>query len=357
MNKKHFLKLKKQKEIKKEKIEETSILHIKNIYDYQGRSFILQPSDLKPGEHECFIPKKHIHTWSGHTKGVSSIRFFPIYGHLLLSAGMDNKVKIWDVYNNNQQCIRTYMGHTKAVRDICFSNDGKRFLSCGYDRFIKLWDAETGACLGSYTNHKVPYCVKFFPGDNNIFVVGGSDKKIIQWDCTSQKIVQEYDQHLGAVNTITFIDDNRRFLTSSDDKSIRIWEWGIPVVIKYISEPHMHSMPSITVHPNGNWFAAQSLDNQILVYSTRDRFKLNKKKRFLGHLVAGYACQVSFSPDGRFVMSGDSEGKLWFWDWKTTKVFRTIRAHDNVTIGCEWHPIEPSRVATCSWDGSIKYWD
>jgi len=73
--------------------------------------------------------------------------------------------------------------------------------------------------------------------------------------------------------------------------------------------------------------------------------------------VAGYACQVSFSPDGRFVMSGDSEGKLWFWDWKTTKVFRTIRAHDNVTIGCEWHPIEPSRVATCSWDGSIKYWD
>jgi len=249
------------------------------------------------------------------------------------------------------------MGHSKAVRDICFSNDGKRFLSCGYDRYIKLWDTETGACLGSYTNHKTPYCVKFFPADNNIFVVGGSDKKIIQWDATSKQIVQEYDQHLGAVNTITFIDDNRRFLTSSDDKSIRIWEWGIPVVIKYISEPHMHSMPSITVHPNGNWFAGQSLDNQILVYSTRDRFKLNKKKRFLGHLVAGFACQVNFSPDGRFVMSGDSEGKLWFWDWKTTKVFRTIRAHDAVTIGCEWHPIEPSRVATCSWDGSIKYWD
>jgi WD40 repeat protein len=28
-----------------------------------------------------------------------------------------------------------------------------------------------------------------------------------------------------------------------------------------------------------------------------------------------------------------------------------------VTIGCQWHPIDASRFATCSWDGTIKYWD
>ena len=37
---------------------------------------------------------------------------------------------------------------------------------------------------------------------------------------------------------------------------------------------------------------AQSLDNQILVYQCGDRFKLNKKKHFVGHTVAGYACQI-----------------------------------------------------------------
>lgn len=68
------------------------------------------------------------------------------------------------------------------VRDICFSNDGKRFLSAGFDKYIKLWDTETGQCISRFTNKKIPYCVKFNPDDDkqNIFVAGCSDKKIIQ---------------------------------------------------------------------------------------------------------------------------------------------------------------------------------
>lgn len=34
-----------------------------------------------------------------------------------------------------------------------------------------------------------------------------------------------------------------------------------------------------------------------------------------------------------------------------------MKCHDQVLIGCEWHPLETSKVATCSWDGLIKYWD
>ena len=76
-----------------------------------------------------------------------------------------------------------------------------------------------------------------------------------------------------------------------------------------------------------------------------------------GHTVAGYACQPSISADGRYVLSGDGAGKLWVWDWKSTKAFRNFQAHDGVCIGTAWHPMESSKVATCGWDGLIKYWD
>ena len=33
-----------------------------------------------------------------------------------------------------------------------------------------------------------------------------------------------------------------------------------------------------------------------------------------------------------------------------------FKAHDKVCIGVEWNPYTTSHVATCGWDGLIKYW-
>lgn len=81
----------------------------------------------------------------------------------------------------DRRCVRTYYGHRQAVRDISFDNDGKRFLSAAYDRYVKLWDTETGACISRFTSRKIPYCAKFNPDPDkqHLFVAGTSDKKII----------------------------------------------------------------------------------------------------------------------------------------------------------------------------------
>jgi len=305
---------------------------------------------------KCYAPKKLLHTWVGHTKGVNAIRFFPKTGHLLLSCSMDKTVKIWST-EGQRRCLRTYIGHDQAVRDICFTKDGRRFVSCSYDKYIKLWDTETGQCISRHTNKRIPYCAVLHPERDNEMLCGMSNKVIVQWDLRENRIVQTYNEHLGPVNRVLFIKNNTQFVSASDDKMIFVWDYGTPVVHKRIGDPESHSTPALALHPSGKYFIAQSQDNQVLLFDCWNTVKLNRKRRFIGHLTAGYACEVGFSPDGSIVCSGDAEGRAFFWSWKKGIIYKKLKCHDQVTIGCAFHPLETSRVATCSWDGTIKYWD
>lgn len=39
------------------------------------------------------------------------------------------------------------------------------------------------------------------------------------------------------------------------------------------------------------------------------------------------------------------------------QIVRSMKCHDSVLIDCQWHPLETSKVATCSWaNGDIKLW-
>jgi pre-mRNA-processing factor 17 len=276
----------------------------------------------------------------------------PDSGHLVLSASADSKIALWDVYHQ-RELLRTFSGHTKSVNDIDFNVDGTQFISASYDRFIKLWDTETGKCLNKFKAGATPHVVRMNPSIPHEFLAGMSDKKILQYDTRSGEMVQEYDHHLGPVNTITFCDENRRFVTTSDDKSLRAWEYGIPVPIKFIAEPYMFSMVRSAAHPSGKYVAMQSSDNQITVYSTTDKFRQNRKKSY----VAGYAPDVAISPDGQFISSGDSGGYVCFWDWKTCKMWHKIQAGDAPVLAVQWHPRETSKVITGDLNGALKYWD
>lgn len=88
------------KNVAQETKTESTIFHGASEHDYLGRTYMAVPQDIdtnlfgEPGSQECFVPKKLIHTWEGHEKGVSSIKFFPKSAHLLLSGGMDNQIKV-----------------------------------------------------------------------------------------------------------------------------------------------------------------------------------------------------------------------------------------------------------------------
>ncbi|KAI9652722.1 MAG: hypothetical protein M1831_006615 [Alyxoria varia] len=397
---------------------ETSTFEGTEQYDYQGRTYMHVPQDLghidlrreipPVAERKNYVPKKLVHTFggggknkTGHTAAITQTRFFPDSGHLLLSASADTKILLWDVYHE-RELLRSYKGHARSVNDVDFAPDGRSFVSASFDRTMKVWDTETGACLNRFGTGATPHVVRVHPERPWEFIAGMGDKKIVQFDTrvggadgSSNKtasstpdstsltttstalskasdlrnrdaLIQEYDHHLGPINTLTFCDQSRRFISTSDDKSIRAWEYNIPVPIKFIAEPHMYPLVRSCPHPSGKYVAFQSADNQILVYSTADKFRQHRKKSFRGHNVAGYAVDVAVSPDGNVVASGDSAGYVCFWDWKTCKMWHKIAVNGDgkaakgaggAVVSVAWHPRESSKVVTGGVDGMLKYWD
>ncbi|CXJ21243.1 pre-mRNA-processing factor 17, putative [Plasmodium berghei] len=336
-----------------------STLHINYEVDYYKKSWFELPSEYKEKDfiiEENFPPKKEIHTYKGHKMGVQKIRFFPKYGNYILSGSLDSTLKLWGSYKS-KKCLRTYKGHFKGVKDVLFDKDGSNFISCSYDNNVIYWDTEYGKIKGIYSQKKTPYCLCLNNDDPNVFLVGGANNKICHIDFRTGNIELEYNEHLQAINTITLCENNKKLVSTSDDKKIFIWEYGLPVVVKYISDASMFSITSVSVHPSNKFFLCQSMNNIITVYEATGKFRFFSKKTFKGHKNIGYSINVSCSNDGKYVISGDSNGGLFIWNWKKMSNFKNMKAHSNVCIDCAWHPFKTSMLATASWDSTIKLWE
>lgn len=51
--------------------------------------------------------------------------------------------------------------YVQGVKDISFSNDGRKFLSSSYDKVVKLWDTETGKVLRSFGEGKMFFTARW----------------------------------------------------------------------------------------------------------------------------------------------------------------------------------------------------
>ena len=106
-------------------------------------------------------------------------------------------------------------------------------------------------------------------------------------------------------------------------------------------------------HPWESIFLAQSNASYIAIFSGNSPFKMNKYKRFEGHQVCGYRIQCNFSPDGRLVVSGSSDGRVYLYQYTTTKLLKVLEAHPHVCTDVSYHPTLPSVLASGGWEGDV----
>jgi len=76
-------------------------------------------------------------------------------------------IRIVDVETG--QTIRQIFGHTGIIYAAIFSQDGKRIVSCGNDRTIKIWNTDNGQEIRTITGHtNTVYSVAWGPGGRQI---------------------------------------------------------------------------------------------------------------------------------------------------------------------------------------------
>ncbi|KIM38548.1 hypothetical protein M413DRAFT_447774 [Hebeloma cylindrosporum] len=94
-------------------------------------------------------------TFDAHALFVSSIAWFP-GGQQLVCAG-DKTMHIWDTRSNVQRVRSwTLVGHSKLVRTVAVSPDGRFIASGSNDGTVRLWNAVTGVQIGSPLSIEYP---------------------------------------------------------------------------------------------------------------------------------------------------------------------------------------------------------
>ncbi|XP_009557446.2 WD repeat-containing protein 25 [Cuculus canorus] len=310
------------------------------------------------------VPKKLVFYMSKHSGPVNEIQWCPVpeQSHMLLSASMDKTMKVWDAVDTGC-CLKTYCCHSSAVRAAQWSSCGKRILSGGFDSMLHLTDVETGKQIFSIKNEFRISALKFHPAESNVFLCGGFSPEVKAWDIRTSKVLRVYKAAIQQTLDILFLPEGREFLTSTDavsrdsaDRTIIAWDFQSAAKISNQIFHERYTCPSLTLHPKESKFVAQTNGNYMALFSAQRPYRINKKKRYEGHKVEGFAVGCEFSPDGTLLVTGSSDGKVFFYNYHTARIIRTLSAHKEACLSAIFHPVLPSLLATCNWAGEIKIW-
>ncbi len=124
---------------------------------------------------------KAIHNFEAHTKPVRAIRVSPD-GKLLASCADDDLIRVWDMAAGSK--VREIEAEQDGVNDVAFSASGQTLASAGDDHTIKLWEPVSGLHVKSLWTHlDRVLCLDFSP-DGKLLASGSADKTIALWQFT-----------------------------------------------------------------------------------------------------------------------------------------------------------------------------
>ena len=152
----------------------------------------------------------------GHTAGSFDVAFSPD-GKRLVSTGWDKTVRIWDPAGGKE--LHTLTAHTMPVLCVAFEPDGKRFITCASDDWwgpnfrgtageVKRWELATGKEVFDYTppGGLPTYGVAVSPDGTKLAISGGAnlarpngveDARVTLLELATGKVLWSHEKDLG----------------------------------------------------------------------------------------------------------------------------------------------------------------
>ncbi|XP_059704505.1 coronin-1B [Haemorhous mexicanus] len=167
----------------------------------------------------------------GHSKRVGIITWHPTARNVLLSAGCDNVVLIWNV-GTAEELYRLDGLHPDLIYSVSWSRDGSRFCTACKDKSVRVIDPRRGTVVAEKERaHEGARPMRaIFLADGKIFTTGFSrmsERQLALWDTENLEEpmgLQELDSSNGALLPFYDPDTSVVYVCGKGDSSIRYFE-------------------------------------------------------------------------------------------------------------------------------------
>jgi eukaryotic-like serine/threonine-protein kinase len=249
--------------------------------------------------------------------------------------------------------------HDGDSQGVAFSPDGA-WLATGDQRHVRIWDLASTKALHTLDGHGgAPiFRVKFSPDGTRLASVDTMGT-VILWDAVQGRSLHVFKgQAEGYLTDLAFSPDGRWLAGSQREREVTLWEVAngqkaATLVLPEVREPRPGTL-CIGFSPDGRQLATTLGSVTGIFLFDVPGGNMIRHLRPPDRIVNSVTCLV-FSPDGRWLAVPHGRS-LRLWDVHRGEVHATLQGHNDNIRSAAFSP-DGSRLATASWDRTVKVWD